>query len=203
MVAWAWRKPTVSFKLCWGYRCFSLGSIYVTGLVLKWVLEEGGVDEFARRSAAKSKLIYDVIDGSNGFFSCPVAPRVRSRVNIPFRICGSDGTPSEELEARFLKQAEAQSMISLKGHRCGRARRWDRRLGQLPCFRGLIRFAARLQVGGWHPCLPLQRGDSDGDRTARRVHAQLCSGDSDLAKLPGGEHSSGRLLRRPFHPTPR
>ncbi|EDQ90527.1 uncharacterized protein MONBRDRAFT_18531 [Monosiga brevicollis MX1] len=91
-------------------------SIYVTGLVFAWIEREGGLAEFARRSEAKSKLLYEAIDGSAGFYACPVAERVRSRVNVPFRI-QIDGTASEELEAKFVAAAEAQGMSSLKGHR--------------------------------------------------------------------------------------
>ena len=66
------------------------------------------------RSARKSGLIYEVIDSSNGFYTCPVPVAVRSRVNIPFRIRNCD----EELEKQFLEQAKKKwNMIQLKGHR--------------------------------------------------------------------------------------
>ena len=98
--------------------CGDLASIYVTGLVFRWLLDNGGLAAFASASEAKSALLYSLIDASNGFFKCPVAPRVRSRVNIPFRICDPDsGKPSEELEAAFLGAAEAKGLMSLKGHR--------------------------------------------------------------------------------------
>jgi len=89
--------------------CFSL---YVTGLVFEWIKQQGGIDTMGERSATKSQLIYNVIDQSNGFYSCPVPSHVRSRVNVPFRIQND-----EELEKKFLKQAEGKSMIQLKGHR--------------------------------------------------------------------------------------
>eukprot|EP00055_Hartaetosiga_balthica_P001897 m.2209 g.2209 ORF g.2209 m.2209 type:complete len:391 (-) comp1735_c0_seq1:248-1420(-) len=92
-------------------------SIYVVGLVLEWVVEQGGLDEFERRSDTKSNLIYGVIDGSNGFYMSPVEKSSRSRVNIPFRVCGDDGVPSEEREKAFLVQAEEKNMVYLKGHR--------------------------------------------------------------------------------------
>lgn len=38
-------------------------------LVFKWILTEGGVEEFARRAEDKSRLIYDTIDKSNGIYS--------------------------------------------------------------------------------------------------------------------------------------
>jgi len=57
-------------------------------------------------------LLYDYIDSSNGYYTNPVDPRYRSRMNIPFNI-----KKSAELEAKFLKEAEANGLIELKGHR--------------------------------------------------------------------------------------
>ncbi|XP_067628037.1 probable phosphoserine aminotransferase isoform X2 [Eurosta solidaginis] len=89
--------------------------IYVMGLVFKWIKRNGGVASMAKASAIKSRLIYDVIDKSNGFYSCPVEKRVRSRMNVPFRIGSSVGV--DALEKDFLAQAESQGMLQLKGHR--------------------------------------------------------------------------------------
>eukprot|EP00043_Microstomoeca_roanoka_P005567 m.56560 g.56560 ORF g.56560 m.56560 type:complete len:375 (+) comp13022_c0_seq2:85-1209(+) len=91
-------------------------SIYVTGLVFKWVLAHGGLEEFEATANAKSSLIYSIIDSSEGFYLCPVAQRVRSRINVPFRVC-KDGKPSEELEKKFLHEAEKNKLLALKGHR--------------------------------------------------------------------------------------
>jgi len=72
--------------------------------------------EFERRSAAKAQLLYEAIAQSAGFYTCPVDEAVRSRVNVPFRIC-QHGEPSEAMETAFVKAAEAQGMVALKGHR--------------------------------------------------------------------------------------
>lgn len=90
-------------------------SIYVMGLVFQWIKRNGGVDGMAKQANAKSELIYEIIDKSNGFYSCPVQSRVRSRVNLPFRIGSASG--DDKLEKEFLTQAEAAGMIQLKGHR--------------------------------------------------------------------------------------
>lgn len=66
-----------------------------------------------QRSLAKSQMVYEVIDHSNGFYSCPVPSSVRSRVNIPFRIRNGD----EDLEKKFVDEAKKKNMIQLKGHR--------------------------------------------------------------------------------------
>lgn len=64
----------------------------------------------------KSKLLYDFIDSSKGFYTSTVKPAYRSRMNVPFRI-GGNGAGDEALEAAFLKGAVANKMIQLKGHR--------------------------------------------------------------------------------------
>lgn len=66
-------------------------------------------------SLAKSQMIYQVIDGSDGFYTCPVDKNVRSRMNIPFRIGGPAG--NDALEKEFLQKAELIKMVQLKGHR--------------------------------------------------------------------------------------
>ena len=84
-------------------------AIYVAGLVFKWLKQLGGVAEIERRNAQKAKLLYDTLDA--GFFSNPVAPEDRSRMNVPFRL------PDDRLDAPFLKGAEERGMVQLKGHR--------------------------------------------------------------------------------------
>uniref|UniRef100_A0A182PWA7 Phosphoserine aminotransferase n=1 Tax=Anopheles epiroticus TaxID=199890 RepID=A0A182PWA7_9DIPT len=89
--------------------------IYVVGRVFAWIKRNGGVDEMHRLSLVKSQLIYEVVTKSNGFYYCPVEAKVRSRMNVPFRIGGPNG--DEELEKQFLKGAETLGMQQLKGHR--------------------------------------------------------------------------------------
>jgi phosphoserine aminotransferase len=84
---------------------------YLLGLTVKWMLAEGGVEEFARRNARKSALLYATIDGSGGFYRNEVAPAVRSRMNVPFFL------QDDALDKPFLAEAKAAGLISLKGHR--------------------------------------------------------------------------------------
>uniref|UniRef100_A0A4W3HY03 Phosphoserine aminotransferase n=1 Tax=Callorhinchus milii TaxID=7868 RepID=A0A4W3HY03_CALMI len=90
-------------------------SIYIMGLVLEWIKDTGGIQAMEQNSIAKSKLIYNIIDGSNGFYVCPLASNCRSRMNIPFRIGNANG--DDALEKEFLNEAAKCNMISLKGHR--------------------------------------------------------------------------------------
>lgn len=84
---------------------------YLAGLMFRWMLDQGGVAEFARRSAAKSQLVYDAIDGSGGFYRNAVVPASRSRMNIPFFV------PDETLTARFVAESKAAGLMGLKGHK--------------------------------------------------------------------------------------
>ncbi|XP_054288350.1 probable phosphoserine aminotransferase [Macrosteles quadrilineatus] len=86
--------------------------VFVMLRVFEWIKRQGGVQEMAARSAKKSSLIYNAIQQSADFYLCPVKPRARSRVNIPFRIAAG-----AELEAKFLSEAKKRNMIQLKGHR--------------------------------------------------------------------------------------
>ena len=85
-------------------------SIYVAGLVLKWLKRLGGLPAMERRNVAKAKLLYDALDAS-AFYRNPVAKPDRSRMNVPFTL------HDEKLDAPFLKGAEARGMVQLKGHR--------------------------------------------------------------------------------------
>ena len=84
---------------------------YMLGLTVKWMLDEGGVAEFARRSQRKAGLLYDVIDGSGGFYRNEVAADARSRMNVPFFLHDT------ALDGLFLDEARQAGLISLKGHR--------------------------------------------------------------------------------------
>ena len=84
---------------------------YMLGLTVKWMLDEGGVSEFARRNARKAAALYEVIDASGGFYRNEVDAAVRSRMNVPFFLF------DEALDKPFLKEAAEAGLISLKGHR--------------------------------------------------------------------------------------
>ncbi|MEQ8338238.1 MAG: 3-phosphoserine/phosphohydroxythreonine transaminase [Cyclobacteriaceae bacterium] len=85
-------------------------SIYIAGLVFKWLIKNGGVDAMERKNREKAGLLYDFLDNSS-LFKGTVSKDSRSIMNIPF-ITGSD-----ELDAKFIKEASAQKLKTLKGHR--------------------------------------------------------------------------------------
>ena len=84
---------------------------YMLGLTVKWMLDEGGVEEFAARNARKAAMLYDAIDSSGGYYRNNVEATVRSRMNVPFFL------PDEALDKPFLAGAKAAGLIGLKGHR--------------------------------------------------------------------------------------
>ncbi len=86
-------------------------TIYMIGLVLKWIEDFGGLQMVEQNNIAKAKYIYDAIDASGGFYKGTVDQEDRSLMNITFRLT------SEELEAQFISEAKKQGMIGLKGHR--------------------------------------------------------------------------------------
>lgn len=84
---------------------------YLLGLTVRWMLDEGGVETFARRNAEKARLVYGAIEGSGGYYRNEVAPAVRSRMNIPFFL------PDERLDALFVSESKAAGLLALKGHK--------------------------------------------------------------------------------------
>jgi phosphoserine aminotransferase len=87
--------------------------IYALGLVLEWVDSQGGVAGIEKRNAAKATRLYEAIDGSGGYYTCPVDKGSRSKMNVVFRVGGGD----EAVEKKFAKEAEAAGLIGVKGHR--------------------------------------------------------------------------------------
>ncbi len=85
-------------------------AIYVMRLVLKWLLDQGGLEAMERLNQEKAGLLYDAIDSSD-FYRAHAAPDSRSLMNVAFRL------PSEELEKQFISEATKAGLDGLKGHR--------------------------------------------------------------------------------------
>ena len=83
---------------------------YILGLVLEWIINEGGIAELEKRNILKAEKLYSAIDHAS-LYSNPVDPRYRSRMNIPFLLA------DKNLNKKFLIDAEKQGLIALKGHR--------------------------------------------------------------------------------------
>ena len=86
-------------------------SIWAIGKMLAWVQAQGGVAAMQSRAARRSRIIYNLMDASDGFYHSPVAAPHRSQMNVVFRL------PDEERTAKFLSRAEQAGLHNLKGHR--------------------------------------------------------------------------------------
>lgn len=88
-------------------------AIYVAGLLLDWIDQNGGVAELARRRSEVAARLYAAIDRSTVFHNS-VAPLWRSSYSIPFTL------PSAALVSDFLQAAQDEGMVGLGGHpSCG------------------------------------------------------------------------------------
>jgi phosphoserine aminotransferase len=87
-------------------------TIYMIMLSTRWALKDiGGLKAMEERNRKKANMLYDAIDGSGGFYKGHAEAAFRSIMNVTWRL------PSEDLEAQFLKEADAAGLLQLKGHR--------------------------------------------------------------------------------------
>jgi phosphoserine aminotransferase len=84
---------------------------YLSGLVFKWLKAQGGLESMAQINHRKAAKLYAAIDNSGGFYSNPVAIANRSMMNVPFALTDAS------LDKSFLKEAEANHLLNLAGHR--------------------------------------------------------------------------------------
>jgi phosphoserine aminotransferase len=85
-------------------------AMYIAGLVFKWLNRQGGLAGIEKHNIAKAQLLYDYLDRSS-FYKNSVNPQDRSRMNVPFTLA------DPKLDDEFLKGAEKEGMVQLKGHR--------------------------------------------------------------------------------------
>lgn len=85
-------------------------TIYMLGLVMKWLKKQGGVEAMEKAKAEKSKLLYDYLDESRLFHGC-AQKDARSFMNVTFT------TGDKDIDADFAKQAAAAGFLNVKGHR--------------------------------------------------------------------------------------
>lgn len=86
-------------------------AIYICKLSLEHLKGLGGVSEIEKINRKKAKILYDLIDQSNGFYKGHSKPESRSLMNVTFNL----KTP--ELEERCVAEGLAKGMVGLKGHR--------------------------------------------------------------------------------------
>jgi phosphoserine aminotransferase len=86
--------------------------IYMLGLNVEYMLEQGGLPTYQALAEKRSSLLYDYIDSTEGYYVAAVDKKYRSRVNIPFRI-----REDEALEKKFIAEAAKEGLQELAGHR--------------------------------------------------------------------------------------
>ncbi|WCK56204.1 3-phosphoserine/phosphohydroxythreonine transaminase [Aneurinibacillus sp. Ricciae_BoGa-3] len=85
--------------------------IYMLGLVMKWAKQQGGLAALEKMNRDKAGVIYEAIDGSQGFYKGHAEPDSRSLMNITFTL------QNKELEQKFLGEAKNAGFVGLNGHR--------------------------------------------------------------------------------------
>lgn len=85
-------------------------AIYMSGLCLKWLREQGGVEGIEKINIEKAGWLYDVLDNST-FYRAAAEAGSRSRMNVTFT------TPDPDTDAKFVKEAAENGLANLKGHR--------------------------------------------------------------------------------------
>lgn len=85
-------------------------AIYVLGLVLAWIDNQGGLTAMEEKNKEKANVLYEYLDNSD-FYQAHSNKDNRSLMNVTFV------TPNTELDAKFVKESIAQGMTNLKGHR--------------------------------------------------------------------------------------
>lgn len=120
------RKDLIGYpqSICPGILCYKTNTeggnlwntiatfnVEVVGIVMKWIQDQGGLDEMEARSILKSSMVYNLIDQSNGFYSTPIQDRsIRSRMNVPFDVAGGD----EVITREFLVKAWERGIVGLR-----------------------------------------------------------------------------------------
>ncbi len=84
--------------------------IYMLGLTLDWINEQGGLEGMEKLKWQRANMLYDTLDNSR-LFQCHAEKGSRSGMNVTFR------TGNEELDAKFVQEAAAAGFVNLKGHR--------------------------------------------------------------------------------------
>lgn len=84
-------------------------SIYFSGLMFSWLLQQGGLDQIEQQNRDKAQKLYDFID-SDDFYHCTVNVADRSMVNVCFELI--ETTLAED----FINEANANKLINLRGH---------------------------------------------------------------------------------------
>lgn len=114
-------------------------SIYIAGLVFEWIKENGGLAAMKNLNQKKARILYDYLDQSS-LYSSPVQKESRSIMNVPFV------TGNKEIDAKFIEEASARGLKSLKGHRSvGGMRASIYNAMPVECVKALVQFMEEFE----------------------------------------------------------
>jgi phosphoserine aminotransferase len=85
-------------------------AVYTLGLVMKWLIAQGGLVAIQKVNQRKAAKLYAEIDRT-GYYRGTAQSGSRSMMNLTFRLA------TEDLETRFIKESTAAGFDGLKGHR--------------------------------------------------------------------------------------
>jgi phosphoserine aminotransferase len=85
-------------------------AVYALGLVMKWLLDQGGLPAIEKQNEHKAGKLYAEIDRT-GFYRGTAQKDSRSLMNVTFRLA------TEDLETKFIRESTAAGLDGLKGHR--------------------------------------------------------------------------------------
>jgi phosphoserine aminotransferase len=87
-------------------------AIYVLKLITEWLDRDiGGLKAMQQHNEDKARLLYDVLDSSDGYYAGHAQTDCRSLMNVTFRL------PSEDLTTKFVAEGKQRNLVELKGHR--------------------------------------------------------------------------------------
>jgi phosphoserine aminotransferase len=87
--------------------CFA---VYFAGLLLEWIKDQGGIPALEEKNKQKASMLYDYLDNSK-IFTGRALKKDRSLTNITFCL------PTEDMTSLFMREAEAEGLVELNGHR--------------------------------------------------------------------------------------
>lgn len=85
-------------------------AIFMMMLNMRYLKKLGGVSAIEKINREKAAMLYDFIDNSS-FYTNRVEKESRSLMNVPFV------SPNAELDAKFIKEAAQNGLVSIKGHK--------------------------------------------------------------------------------------
>lgn len=89
----------------------NLFGVYFLERYLEYCKELGGVAAVEETNRQKQQLVYDAIDGSDGYYRGTTEVASRSWMNVTMRM------RTEDLERQFIAEAKEAGLAGLKGHR--------------------------------------------------------------------------------------